>query len=60
MTTHTKRYHAMIWIPGSSEPGMRVEVFAESLKEAKEILESKYGRGSVFDLRNEDDARAPR
>ncbi|MFE0758995.1 hypothetical protein ACFW16_33865 [Inquilinus sp. NPDC058860] len=60
MTTHTKRYRAMIWIPGSSGPGMRVAVFAEDLREAKEVIESKYGPGSVFDLHNEDDEKAPR
>jgi len=53
-----RRYQAMIWI--RDQPGKPVSVDAESLAEAKEMLETKYGEGTVFDLRNEGDAARPR
>lgn len=55
-----KTYHAMIWQPDSKESGYRASVTAESLEDARRLLEAEYGEGSVFDLRNEDDASRPR
>jgi hypothetical protein len=55
-----KLYRAIIWIRGSDRPGQRVNVLAETLKEAKEKLEAEYGEGNVFDLHNEEDAARPR
>lgn len=52
-------YKAMIW-KESDAPGIRVEVFARSLEEAKSLLESEYGQGTVFYLHNEEDANRPR
>ena len=53
-----KRYLAMIWI--ADRPGKPVSVDAENLEQAKERLEAEYGEGTVFDLRNENDAARPR
>jgi hypothetical protein len=49
----------MTWT-SDDEPGLRVEVLARSLQEAMEKLEAEHGKGTVFDLRNEEDARRPR
>jgi hypothetical protein len=51
-------YLAMIW--KDDLPGRRVSVNAESLSQAKEELEAQYGKGTVFYLRNEEDAAKPR
>ena len=45
-----KLYKAMIWTRDAEEPGQRVSVLAETLTEAKDELEAKYGKGNVFDL----------
>lgn len=55
-----KTYKAMIWKPDSDEPGQRVTVLADSLREAREKLEAEHGEGTVFDLHNQDDAARPR
>lgn len=55
-----KVYQAIIWTKDSEKPGERVSVTAESLSEAREKLESEYGKGNVFDLHNEEDASRPR
>lgn len=55
-----KEYKAMIWNKESTDPGKRVVVIANDLHDAKTKLESKYGKGNVFDLHNEEDARKPR
>jgi hypothetical protein len=52
-------YRAMIWA-SDDVAGLRVEVMAQSLDEARQKLEAEYGHGTVFDLHNEDDARRPR
>ena len=51
-----KAYVATVWPNGPDEPGQRVSVEADSLEEAREQLEAEYGEGSVFDLRNAEDA----
>jgi hypothetical protein len=51
-------YHAMIWI--GDRPGERVTIVAESLEDAREKLEAKYGKGTVFYLRNKEDEARPR
>jgi hypothetical protein len=49
----------MIWTKDGA-PGVRVEVLARSLEDAKSQLESVHGTGTVFNLHNEDDANRPR
>gem|GEM_PF-998211 len=58
--TQVKTYKAMVWKPDSNEPGQRVTVVANSLRDAQDKLEAEYGEGTVFDLHNEDDAAQPR
>jgi hypothetical protein len=54
-------YQAMIWVDETPQRvGKRVSVEARSLQEARERFEAEYGRGAVFDLRNEEDAARPR
>ena len=60
MEENEKFYKAMIWIEGSNRPGQRVSVAACSLEQARSKLESEYGKGNVYYLRNEEDAAAPR
>jgi len=55
-----KLYKAVIWKHAPDEPGLRVTVLAENLKEAQAKLEEEYGAGNVFDLHNEEDAARPR
>jgi hypothetical protein len=58
---HDERpYEAMIWVTDPTVPGKQVTVWAKSLNEAKDRLESEYGKGNVYDLRNEEDAAKPR
>jgi hypothetical protein len=45
---------------GPDEPGRRVSVRAVSLEEARKLLEAEYGKGSVLNLHNEDDAARTR
>ena len=52
-------YQAMI-SEQSDSIGVRVEVFARSLEEAKSLIEAEHGQGSVFTLYNEEDANHPR
>jgi hypothetical protein len=52
-------YKAIISLD-SAKPGKRVTVMAHSLDEAEEKLEAEYGKGTVFDLHNEEDANRPR
>jgi len=51
-----RRYDAMVWQADPTIPGRRVSVVATSLDEALAKLEAEHGEGTVFDLRNEDDA----
>jgi hypothetical protein len=53
-----KLYRAIIWI--ADRPGQRVSVLAETAKEAKEKLEAEYGKGNVFNVYNEEEAKRPR
>lgn len=59
-TPEKQLYCAMIWINGSDQAGLRVTVYAVSLADAKQLLETEYGKGNVFDLHNPDDADKPR
>jgi hypothetical protein len=52
-------YRAIIWVK-DSEPGQRVTVLARSLDEAMALLEARHGKGTVFDLHNEEDAQQVR
>lgn len=54
------KYQAIIWKKNSNTIGERVSVFAESLSAAREILELKYGKGSVHDLHSSEAAERPR
>ena len=49
-----KEYWAIIWTSDPSQSGLRVSVWALSLEQAKSILESKYGKGTVYNLHNEE------
>lgn len=53
-------YRAIIWKQDSSQPGEHVSVLADDLDDAKNLLEKKYGKGTVFNLHNEEDANNPR
>ena len=53
-----KLYKAMISI--DDQPLRRVEVRAQSLDDAKEKLEAEYGKGTVINLHNPQDAQKPR
>ena len=59
MNATMKIYKAMIW-KTDSEPGLRVSVTADSPEEARKVLEAEWGEGTVYDLRNEEDAERPR
>ena len=60
MSQELRLYHAMIWAQGLDRPGKRVTVQANSLQEAKALLEAEHGVGSVFNLHNKEDAESPR
>lgn len=60
MGEYKQKYQAIIWKPESNEPGEHVTVLAGDLEKAKIILETKYGKDSVFDLHNAEDADKPR
>lgn len=55
----SQEYTAMIGEQGSGKWTARATVWATSLEEAQEKLEAKYGKGTVFFLRNEWDAHRP-
>ncbi len=55
-----KTYKAIIWDGDPNKPGHRVSVLAEDLDDAKRRLEEKYGKGHVFNLHNEEEAKRPR
>lgn len=59
MHPRQQTYKAMIWETPSSV-SKRVTVIAESLDNARLKLEEQYGKGSVFNLHNENEASAPR
>jgi hypothetical protein len=52
-------YRALVWMSDDTRPRLRVAVFAKDLDEAREKLERKYGKGTVFNLHNEEDANLP-
>lgn len=60
MKSQPKLYQAIIWVRDSNRPGVRVSIRAENLDQAKEKLEAEHGKGTVFDLHNEEDAGNPR
>jgi hypothetical protein len=55
-----KLYRAIIFTGAAGDAGERVFVYAKNLAGAKDILEERYGVGTVFDLHNEEDADAAR
>ncbi|WP_426525385.1 hypothetical protein [Bradyrhizobium sp. McL0615] len=55
-----KTYEAMVWEDNLEKPDRRVTLAAESLDDAKRQLEEKFGKGHVFNLHNEEDAKKPR
>lgn len=55
-----KTYEAVIWDDHPNKPGRRVSVVAEDIDDAKRRLEEEYGKGHVFNLRNEEEATRPR
>jgi hypothetical protein len=60
MEDRLKLYHAIIWSQQQDLVGFRVEVLAETLTDAINKLEAKYGKGNVYDLHNQKDADNPR
>ena len=55
-----KTYRAIIWEDDPEKPGRRMSILAEGLDEARRRLEEEYGKGHVFDLHSEEDAKLPR
>ncbi len=53
-------YRAIVWISDDTRPRLRVAVFARDLDAARDKLEGKYGKGTVFNLHAEEDANHPR
>jgi len=53
-------YKAIIFTGKENDAGERISIYAKNLAVAKDILEKKYGVGTVFDLHNEEDADAAR
>lgn len=53
-----RRYVGMIWV--GDGPGIRLELFADSLEDARAKVEAEYGDGHSISLWNEEDAAKPR
>lgn len=53
-----REYRAIILLGGraQTQPGLPVTVMATDGEEAYMLLEEKHGKGTVFDLYNEEDA----
>lgn len=60
MQNNLKLYKAIILDRAKDQLGERVTVLAENLRDAKNLLEEKHGKGTVFDLHNEEDANQTR
>lgn len=60
MPTIEKLYKAIVWSKGPNEPGMRVSVMATDPIQARALLEQQYGVGTVFFVRNDDEAKSRR
>ncbi|GHH00491.1 hypothetical protein JJE73_33340 [Comamonas sp. JC664] len=56
----SREYKAIIWTQDPTRPGQRVSIWATSLEEARKLLEQEHGKGTVFNLHNEEDAQTPR
>ncbi len=54
--TPLRLYKAMMWATTPDSVGVRVSVFASNLDEALSLLEEKHGKGTIFNLHNEEDA----
>ncbi|MCP3059599.1 hypothetical protein LXT21_12505 [Myxococcus sp. K38C18041901] len=55
-----KEYRAIIEYGDPNRPDLRVTVMAVDGEEAFNLLEEKYGKGTVFDLHNEEEANTIR
>lgn len=53
-----RRFVGMIWI--GDDPGIRLELFAASLEDARAKVEAEYGDGHSISLWNEEEAAEPR
>ena len=53
-------YLALVRLLGDEELHTKVTVMADSLAEAKRLIEADYGEGSIASLWNETQARLPR
>jgi hypothetical protein len=53
MNSKRNSYKALIWEAESEATGKRVTVMADSLEQARQKLEEKYGRDAIFDLHDE-------
>jgi len=53
-----REYRALIWT--DDDPGKRLEIQADSLDDAKRLIEAEYGDGHVISLWSDEDAGRPR
>jgi hypothetical protein len=60
MENKLKLYQAIIWLQNQDAVGLRVELLAENLANARKKLEAKHGKGNVYNLHNKEDADNPR
>lgn len=51
-----KCYHAIVWGPAPDSVGQRVTIYAKSGDEAMKHVAARFGEGTVFTLRNDEDA----
>jgi hypothetical protein len=60
MEKKLRLYKAIILDRTKDQLGERVAIMAASLGEAKNMLEEKHGKGTIFDLHNVEDANQVR
>jgi hypothetical protein len=53
MAERVRAYDAIVWT-SDDQPGLRVQVLAQSLQEAAEKLEAEYGKEAIFTLTDPD------
>jgi hypothetical protein len=60
MERKVKLYHAIRWSQRQDSVGVRVNVWAQTLTEARRKLGADYGDENVYNLHNAEDANKPR
>ncbi len=53
-------YMAIVWTNDPEKPGQRLEVFANSLDDAKSMIKAQFDEEITMSLWNEEDANRPR